>query len=308
MYNILITGSSGFIGKFLLKKLTSIDYIKIHVIARSSHSSFENHNNIVFHIGDIRDKDFCFNALKGIDMIINLAALINAAEIDLFETNVIGFYNLLFFGKINGIKSFLYFSSSSVYKNLFNQNENVGPSYNSFYSLTKNINELLSDFYHSEHLKIIGIRPFNVYGNDNLEFRDVVSTFFRNAIQNTTLYVPKAEVLRDFIYVDDVVNLIILIIKKIINENYLFPKIINFGTGISTSIQNLANEIIRVSKSKSQIKILENNFPDNFSLHSKSNNALVNKLFNYKFMTINDGLKIMYYNYGSLWKKNLRQK
>ncbi|MCD6434436.1 MAG: NAD(P)-dependent oxidoreductase [Candidatus Diapherotrites archaeon] len=97
---ILVTGASGFIGRYLIEKLKRIGYTT---------------KNFSIEQGDIRRKEDCEKAVRGVSRIIHLAAELNEKSNTLFETNVNGTENLLEAAERQRIKQFIFVSSAGIY-------------------------------------------------------------------------------------------------------------------------------------------------------------------------------------------------
>ncbi len=191
--------------------------------------------NKVFN-GDFSPKQF-FSKTK-ISLVINLAAQAGVRySIDnpsaYVDSNLVGFCNIIEQCRINGVDNFIYASSSSVYggnKDLpFKETDTVDKPI-SLYAATKKANELIAHTYsHLFDLPSIGIRFFTVYGPwgrpDMALFK-----FTKAIIENKPIRVFNfGNMIRDFTYIDDVVQSLLLLIKK----SYL-----NKGSKISENKKN----------------------------------------------------------------------
>ena len=179
---ILITGSAGFIGFHLCKKLMEknevigIDNLNNYYdvkLKKLRNSILKKKSNYIFYKKNIENLD----SLKEIfikhkpNVVINLAAqagvrysLINPTSY--INTNIKGFYNILECSRIFKIKHLIYASSSSVYKESKTSLKEQNPTDpNSLYGVTKKTNELLGAYYSKQFkMKITGLRFFSVYG------------------------------------------------------------------------------------------------------------------------------------------------
>lgn len=229
---VLVTGSRGFIGKHLIKKLKEkgIDFIE-----------FE---------GDIRT----FGDLKKLkaDAVIHLAAKTFVPDSfknprDFYEANILGTLNVLEFCRINKAK--LIFISSYVYGNprYLPINEKHEVNLHSPYNESKYLGEKLCEYYHKNfNIKCIIFRQFNVYGPGQTRFLipNIISQLNKKEI---VLDNPAPK--RDFIYVSDAVEAYI----KALNFNADF-EIFNLGSGKSYSVKTVAELILKLSKGKSKLK------------------------------------------------------
>ena len=188
------------------------------------------------------------------DIIIHLAAQagvrhsIDKPEI-YFKSNLEGFFNILDLSKQNKIKHFIFASTSSVYGNTkkFPTNEKTcTDSPLSFYAASKKSNEVLSYSYSNIYkLPCTGLRFFTVYGEYGRP--DMALFKFTKSILNEKKIklFNHGNHMRDFTYVGDIVNGIILLIKKPSKSKIPF-QIFNIGKG-------------KVEKLKTFLKIIEKN-------------------------------------------------
>ncbi len=179
----LVTGCAGFIGSNLVETLLTLNqnvvgldnfatghkYNLNHI--KSSVTS-EQWNNFNFIEGDITNFDTCTNTTKGVDIVLHQAALGSVPRsidnpVNSNASNVSGFLNMLTASKDNGVKRFVYASSSSVYgdsEELPKVEERTG-NLLSPYAVTKYVNELyMGVFYKCYGFESIGLRYFNVFG------------------------------------------------------------------------------------------------------------------------------------------------
>ncbi|MDA9888896.1 NAD-dependent epimerase [Flavobacteriaceae bacterium] len=247
---ILITGTAGFIGYHLSKKLIErgdtvigVDQIndyydiqlkysrlkdlgieknEIEEGKKITSSTYDNHS---FYKGNIEDKDFIDAVFKKEkpDAVCNLAAqagvrysLINPQAY--IDSNIVGFINILEACRHNGVENLSYASSSSVYglnKSLpFSTKDNVDHPV-SLYAASKKSNELMAHTYsHLFGIRTTGLRFFTVYGPFGRPDM-ALFLFAKAALENDTIDVfNHGEMVRDFTYVDDIVKGIISVIDN----------------------------------------------------------------------------------------------
>ena len=239
-WNFLVTGTAGFIGFSLAKKLLESGYSVVGVDNLNSYYSKElknDRNKILlsydkykFVEGDISTKEFVdqlFAEFKP-NMIVNLAAQAGVRySIDnpfaYVQSNLVGFLNLLEACRIHPVRHFIYASSSSVYGGNkvapFSTNHNTDHPL-SLYATTKKTNELMAHTYsHLFNIPTTGLRFFTVYGPWGRPDMAYFS-FTRNIINGTPIKVfNNGEMERDFTYIDDIVNGIIGVINRSPQQN-----------------------------------------------------------------------------------------
>ena len=233
---ILVTGSAGFIGAFLCKRiLRNADNQVIGVDNLNNYydvslkeerlKMLEAFDNFTFLKGDISDKSFIeklFSKEK-FDIVINLAAQAGVRySIDhpdvYIESNIIGFFNILEACRYNPVKHLIYASSSSVYgdndKIPFSTDDKVDKPV-SLYAATKKSDELLAYAY-SKLYKIptTGLRFFTVYGPMGRPDMAYFS-FAKKLINNETIEIFNyGNCKRDFTFIDDIVEGIVKVMEK----------------------------------------------------------------------------------------------
>lgn len=255
--NVLVTGADGFIGSHLTETLVRQGHkVKAFAYYNSFNSwgwldtlSEDIMEGIEVFTGDIRDPNGVREAMKGMDEIFHLAALIaipfSYHSPDTYvDTNIKGTLNVLQAARDLDISRLLITSTSEVYgtAKYVPIDEDHPYQGQSPYSATKiGADRLAESFYRSFNMPITIVRPFNTYG-PRQSARAVIPTII------TQLLAGKEEIklgsltpTRDFNYVKDTVNGFIEIAKSIntIGEE------INIATQKEISIGQLAEELIR---------------------------------------------------------------
>jgi len=225
---VLVTGSSGFIGKSLVEKM---NIEKLDVV------TFDIKDNIN---EDVRNLESLLKKSRGCKAIVHLAALCKDYEsvrkpYEYFSTNVLGTLNALEVARIRKVRKFLFASSAGI-------------GDRTPYSLSKLIGEELCIFYNKKYnIPTYILRIYNVYGPGNE--KGVVYNFVKNTLDGKPVVINfdgKQE--RDFIHVDDVAKSIILLLKKSYE-----PGIYEVGTGKSIKILDLANLIASLANKKGKL-------------------------------------------------------
>ena len=235
---VIVTGSVGFIGFHLCKKLLEsnfevigIDNINTYYDPKLKNARLNNikkhskSKDFHFFKVDIKEKNVLneiFNRFKP-DFVVNLAAQAGVRySIEnpsaYIESNLVGFSNILECCRAFKVKHLVYASSSSVYggntKFPFSENDSVDHPV-SLYAATKKSNELMAHTYsHLYDLPTTGLRFFTVYGPWGRP--DMALFLFTEAIlsKKPIKVFNHGRMIRDFTYVDDVVESIKKVIKK----------------------------------------------------------------------------------------------
>jgi len=229
----LITGVAGFIGSNLAETLLKLNQ---RVISLDNFSTGHRYNldhiqnavtaeqweNFTFIEGDTTDFETCNKITKDVDIVLHQAALGSVPRsIDTpvlsNHANVTGFLNMLTAAKENGVKRFVYASSSSVYgdsKELPKVEERTG-NLLSPYAVTKYVNELYMGVFHKCYgMEAIGLRYFNVFGkrqDPNGAYAAVIPKWIGQILKGEDLFINgDGETSRDFTYIDNVVQANIL--------------------------------------------------------------------------------------------------
>ncbi len=250
--NYVITGGAGFIGSHLAKSLLGKAH-SVQIIDNLSTGAKSNLDGMLgeisFHDIDILDYQNLEKVIQGNDGIFHLAALTSVPESYLkqkeyHDVNVKGSENIFQIAKKFHIKT-VFASSSSVYGNTKNiptpESERKYPI--NPYGMTKLEAENLAIQY-SKHCDIVGLRYYNVYGKSMINTgAGVITQFYQNMQKHHSPIIDgDGAQLRDFVHIDDVVHATIYAMEK--NTGSTF---INIGSGIATSILQLANMFIKYS-------------------------------------------------------------
>ena len=248
-----VTGGAGFIGSHLVKNLVEHgdEIIVIDNLNTGKKKNIEKFSEkIDFFEVDIRDFNSIEDILKNVDGIFHEAALASVQDSfripdEFFDVNVKGTENIFKIGKKLGIKV-VYASSSSVYGNPIQVpiKESDGKNPLNPYAKTKLEDDELAEKYARNDLKVIGLRYFNVFGpGQSKEYAGVIKLFLERIQQGLPPLINGDGLqVRDFVYVNDVVNANILAMESNIDSEFF-----NIGTNSVVSVLDLANMIIKFS-------------------------------------------------------------
>lgn len=247
---VLISGASGFIGSHLTDKLIELGY-DVCGIDDFSSGTYQNPSAEYFpwDISKVSQMDLC-NVLRDVDCVIHLAAKARVQPsydniLRYNEVNVTGTLNLLEACRTVGIKDFIFASSSSVYGEKWSnhpcgESEFLSPQ--SPYAYQKVIGEKYCEMFNKEfgfNCRIL--RFFNVYGERMIpggQYKQAIRIFLDNYSKGEPFQIfGTGEQRRDFTYVGDIVDGIILSMKKDVRG------IFNLGSGENHSINELVEMI-----------------------------------------------------------------
>ena len=172
MEKIFVTGGAGYVGSVLVPKLLKKGY-KVSVIDIMIYGEdvLDEHPNLTKIKGDIRDRELLKKTIPGHDAVIHLACISNDPSFELNpqlgkSINFDAFEPLVKISKENGIKRFIYASSSSVYgiKDEPNVTEDMKLEPLTDYSKFKAVCEKVLKKYNSNNFTTVTIRPATVCG------------------------------------------------------------------------------------------------------------------------------------------------
>ncbi len=219
----LVTGAAGFIGSNLCEALLNKG-CKVKALDDLSTGKQENidlfsdNPNYTFIKGDIKDLDICLKACEGVDYVLHQAAwgsVPRSLEMPLFynKNNIEGTLNMLEAARQNGVKKFVYASSSSVYGDEPNLPKTEGREGNllSPYALTKRCDEEWAKLYTKFYgLDTYGMRYFNVFGrrqDPDGAYAAVIPKFLKQLMHGETPTINgDGKQSRDFTYIDNVIE------------------------------------------------------------------------------------------------------
>lgn len=219
----LVTGGAGFIGSNLCEAILKLGY-KVRCLddlstgKQANVDLFIDNPNYEFIKGDIKDMDTCLKATEGVDYVLNEAAwgsVPRSIDKPVFycANNILGTVNMMEASRVNGVKTFVYASSSSVYGDEPNLPKTEGREGNllSPYALTKRADEEWAKQYYMHYgLPTIGLRYFNVFGrrqDPNGAYAAVIPKFIMQLMQGERPTINgDGRQSRDFTYIENVIE------------------------------------------------------------------------------------------------------
>ena len=274
----LVTGGEGFIGRNIISRIRDIGG-EAYSLDISGKPDFK------ISITDRRK----FNEIKKkFDGIFHLAAVTSPPQ---FETNpdkglrvnVNGTYNVLDFARKHAVNKVVLASSSAIYGDTreIAVESKYPDRYQNLYPVTKIVNEQFSrHFSLRNEVDCVSLRYFNTYGpgeNTKGAYASPISKFISSALKGKDIEVfGDGTQSRDFIYVKDTAAASIAAYKHgKAGESY------NIGTGITTSFNDIAEMVKRISKSKSRIVHVKNPFR-NYQMFTQADMTKTNSELRFK--------------------------
>jgi CDP-glucose 4,6-dehydratase len=277
--NVLITGVNGFIGGSLAKSLVSRGCNVIGLMRNQKKGTLLHVDSIIDHVtiinGDVTDKELLFSIIseEQIEYIYHLAAQVEVGVGVLnpyitFESNIKGVYSLLEAVRLSGdlVKSVVVASTDKAYGSYdsdmmpYKEDYALKPMYP--YDVSKACGDMIARSYASDvyNLPIIVTRFCNIYGPGQLNFSALFPDGIRSALGYST-FIPRGngEQVRDFIYIDDVIDLYIKIGKKLADDpDSCSGEVFNAGTNSPITVKQVLQEIFTAVDNYNDFEIIEN--------------------------------------------------
>jgi len=254
---ILITGGAGFIGSYIAEFFINRGDEVVILDNLSSGKKENMPKNAVFVNGSVTNKENVKKAIKGADYVFHLAAMVSVPlsfekPEECLKINSYGTKNILEESLKNKVRKVIFSSSAAIYGDNLNvplkEDEPYFPL--SPYAESKVEGEKLCLKYSKKGLKTCALRYFNVYGkrqDPKSPYSGVITLFIDKAKRGEDIIIyGDGSQTRDFVHVSDIVSANVLAMDK--GEG-----IFNVATGKEITINSLAKEIIKISKSKSKI-------------------------------------------------------
>ena len=260
MTKALVTGGAGFIGSHLVEALVGEGY-KVRVLDSlvkgklASIQPFIDEERVEFIEGDVRSRDVVDRAMRNVDYVFHTAGVhikrsVESPE-DMIEVNIRGSYNVFKSALDNGVKRVVFSSSSSLYGDpkKLPMSEDDPPAPVEPYGASKWMCEQLLFHLGQQGLQYNALRYFNVYGQRQAAhafYTTVINNFIKRLMDGEPPVIDgEGTQSMDFTHVSDVVQANILAMKsEAHNEAF------NVGTGVSTTISELADILISALNAK----------------------------------------------------------
>jgi UDP-glucose 4-epimerase len=259
---VILTGGTGLIMSHVVERYAELgdevvlfDNQQQHAMYEETQKLIKEKKNVTFVQGDVRDKSAVKDLVEGAEIVYHFAALMGTSarfkqEVITTEVNVIGTLHVCQAALDAGVKYFVYPPRPSL------------TFWLTPYIITKTAQTQFVQMYHAVYgLPAIGLNIQNCYGpreravleKDTLrpgEGRKMMATFIMAALKNEPLPVfGDGEQSSDFIYIDDVIA---ACMRAPIHS--AIGQIIDIGTGVSTPVKKVAELIIELTGSKSEIE------------------------------------------------------
>lgn len=257
---VLITGGAGFIGSHIAQQLQGRAEVRVLDNLRTGYRRNLDGMKVDFIEGSILDRAAVRSAVKGVDHVFHLAAMVSVPESvqnphGCVELNVTGLLNVLEESAAAGVRKLCLSSSAAVYGNnpVVPKVETMLPEPRSPYAVTKLDGEYYCrQFAEDGRLETVALRFFNVFGprqDPGSAYAAAVPIFMRKALRNEplTIYGDGGQT-RDFVYVKDIAAANIFAVTT-----PGLTGVFNAGYGGQITVLELARRIIAHAGSRSEI-------------------------------------------------------
>jgi UDP-glucose 4-epimerase len=267
--NFLVTGAAGFLGSALANRLAREGHQVRGLDDLSSGDPQRLDSDVLFTRGDVADRPKLWTLLQDIDCVYHLAARVSVPESVLYPreynaVNVGGTVSVMEAMRDVGVKRVVLISSGAVYGDQAEQplREDTVPEPRSPYAVSK----LAAEYYVRTigalwSIETVALRVFNAYGPGQplpVAHPPVIPHFLRQLARGGTLVIhARGDQTRDFVYVDDVVEAMVAAATAPMIDR----QALNIGSGVSTSIRELVQQMLEVTGASAEWIYQENQDP-----------------------------------------------
>ena len=285
---VVVTGGSGFLGTHFLKELVNRG-ARVRTSTNKSLLQYESDEVIVYRGLDLMNLDDCIKLTEGADYVIHCAGEVahpssvpTDVQISLKQLNLIG--NVLEACGKNGVKKFLDLNSSTGYPDIrrpITEDEYwIDEPYKSYYGygwMRRYREKLMEHVSKFSGLEIGLARCTAIFGphdNFNLKTCHVVPALIKRVLSDENPFIAwgSPDVVRDFLYVKDVVNGALLILEK---GESMRPYNLGYGGGIT--IGQILDTILKVTNKKPEV-IWDDSKPTTIPFRAVSTDRIKNEL------------------------------
>jgi len=273
---IFMTGGTGFIGTALITRLIEDNEIVVYdTLQRNAlkETNLLNHPNLTLVQGNVLDGEKIKEAIDDSNIVIHLAAIAGIDTViksptTTMKVNMIGTYDVLEAAMtLDNIERFVNFSTSEVYGSYaYKLGEGDSTTMGAVgearwtYAISKLAGEHLAHSYYKEFgLPVVSLRPFNIYGPGQVG-EGAIHVFVTRALKNEDIQIHgEGDQIRSWCYIDDIVDAILLCLKK----KEAIGEVFNIGNPRGTiTILSLAQKIVNLCESKSRIVFVPKLYAD----------------------------------------------
>ncbi|QOR76460.1 MAG: NAD-dependent epimerase/dehydratase family protein [Thermoflavifilum sp.] len=219
MANIFVSGGTGFIGAYLVKRLIAANHI-VHVLSRGSHAS--DSPQLQFYEGDITSAEAVQKAMQGCERAYHLAGYARAWHRDkqyYFQVNALGTQNIMQAAIAQGVKRVCLVSTAgilppAVHGIPVNETARLRPELHTTYERSKWMGEQIARSY-QQQVELVIVYPTKVYGPGPIDESNSATLMMRDYLSGKWHVIPgNGSGIMDYVYVEDVARGIELVMEK----------------------------------------------------------------------------------------------
>ena len=269
--NVFVTGGTGFLGSYLVKKLVNsganVTVLVRDSIPKSNMYIGEEYKSISVVSGKLEDYDI-FERILGeyeIDTIFHLAAqaivgVANKNPLGTFSSNIQGTWNVLEAARRSPlVKQIIVASSDKAYgdQEKLPYDENMPLQGKHPYDVSKSCTDLIAQTYYETYkLPVCITRCGNLYGGGDLNFNRIIPQSIQSILNNKAPVIRSdGSFIRDYFYIEDAVDAYINLAEKVVELN-LGGQAFNFSNEIQLTVLELVNKILKIMGSSMKPIIL----------------------------------------------------
>jgi len=261
---VLVTGSTGLLGGWLIKRLLNEGAHVIAMLRGASTRSFVT-RNCVSHGCMLAESDLCDDAslnklvaMYAPQTVFHLAAQTQVGEAErdpsaTFETNVRGTWLLMEACRRSGVEQVIYSSSDKVYGPTSNlphiESQQTLAEYHP-YGLAKSCAEQIIRMFSQAYGLHVGIaRCGNIFGGGDMNFGRLVPGIVRDAFQGKPITIHgDGKSVRDFLYVEDAVTAFMLMAERLASSPTLSGEVFNLSLQMPVSVLEMVETVLTLMK------------------------------------------------------------
>lgn len=286
---ILITGSTGFVGKHLVEKLFNEGH-KILEITRNITRSSEIFGDITSKV-EVNDKNFKNKIIEfNPNVVVHLASYLTSSDKwddieKLIESNILFLSKLL--NTVSNLNLSL-FINTGTFAEYYKGDSDFNPAY--FYAATKTASRSILNYYaNAYNFKQFTVVPYTIYGN-NSSSKKIIDIILESTETEKKVELSAGEQVLDFIHVDDVTSFY----QNLIKNKKRIPNKSNFrlGTGVGHNLRQVASIIESVTKKKTNIKWGGKEYRKSDVMYAVASLEEINKKLNWRpKISLSEGIK-----------------
>lgn len=257
--SILVTGGTGFIGRHLVTRLLELG-ADVSLLVLDEENSLDSLTRCHVYRGNIQDAPDVARVVNRVqpEFIFHLASqplvtLSTTNVLDTLDSNIRGTINLFqaCVDSAKNLKGVVHVSTDKVYGDLSHGATEDTKLYgiNNPYDVSKVCADYIAQMYaQAFNLPIIIARSGNIYGEGDTHWDRLIPYLFKSCLNNTPIIIRSSDkYMRDFIYVDDIVDAYLALMENIVKSPHLIGQAINFGSEKPYSVGEIIHQILKLT-------------------------------------------------------------